>query len=105
MKSFFNFLFSAATAGFLLLLFATALAIGTFVENSYGTEAARALVYNTWWLELILAILCANMIASFLRHKMYLKKKLTMGIFHLSFILIHQVQNNSLETGLHLVLQ
>lgn len=88
MKSFFNFLFSAATAGFLLLLFATALAIGTFIENGYGTEAARALVYNTWWLELILVILSANMLASFLRHKMYLKKKLTMGIFHLSFILI-----------------
>lgn len=88
MKNFYNFLFSVATAGFLLLLFATALAFGTFIENSYGTEAAHSLVYNSWWLELILIILSVNMVANFIRHKMYLRKKLTMGIFHLSFILI-----------------
>ena len=88
MKNFYNFLFSVATAGFLLLLFAIALALGTFIENSYGTEAARSLVYNSWWLELIMIILSINMAANFIRHKMYRKKKLTMGIFHLAFILI-----------------
>jgi cytochrome c-type biogenesis protein CcsB len=88
MKSFLTFLFSVATAGFLLLLFATSLAVGTFIENSYGTEAARSLVYNAWWLELIMILLSANMIANFIRHKMYRKAKLTIGIFHLAFILI-----------------
>ena len=88
MKNFYNFLFSIATAGFLLVIFATALAFGTFIENSYGTEAARSLVYNSWWLELIMIVLCINMVANFIRHKMYRKKKLTMGIFHLAFILI-----------------
>jgi len=88
MNNFYNFLFSISTAGFLLLLFAISLAAGTFIENSYGTEAARALVYNTWWLELILIVLSANMIANFVRHKMYLKKRLTMGIFHLAFVVI-----------------
>lgn len=88
MKNFYSFLFSVTTAGFLLLLFAFSLAAGTFIENSYGTEAARSMVYNTWWLELILIVLCANMIANFLKHKMYLKKRLTMGIFHISFIVI-----------------
>ena len=88
MKNFYNFLFSVATAGFLLVLFATALAFGTFIENSYGTEAARSLVYNSWWLELIMIVLSVNMVANFIRHKMYRKKKLTMGIFHLAFILV-----------------
>lgn len=88
MKNFYNFLFSVATAGFLLVLFATALAFGTFIENSYGTEAARSLVYNSWWLELIMIVLSVNMVANFIRHKMYRKKKLTMGVFHLAFILI-----------------
>ena len=88
MKNFYNFLFSVATAGFLLVLFATALAFGTFIENSYGTEAARSLVYNSWWLELIMIVLSMNMVANFIRHRMYRKKKLTMGIFHLAFILI-----------------
>ena len=88
MKNFYSFLFSISTAGFLLLLFAMALAAGTFIENSYGTEAAHAMVYNTWWLELILVLLSANMIANFLKHKMYVKKRLTMGVFHLAFVVI-----------------
>lgn len=88
MKNFFNFLFSVATAGFLLLLFAVALAIATFIENSYGVEAARAIVYNSWWLELILLLLTVNMIFNFIRFKMYRAQKLTMGVFHLSFVLI-----------------
>ena len=88
MKNFYNFLFSIGTAGFLLLLFAFSLAAGTFIENSYGTEAAHAMVYNTWWLELILILLSANMIANFLKHRMYSKKRLSMGVFHLAFVLI-----------------
>jgi len=88
MKKLINSLFSIPTAGFLLLLFALALAIATFVENSYGSEAARAIVYNSWWLELILLILAINLVANVLRYKLYKKQKLTMGIFHLSFILI-----------------
>ena len=88
MKNFFHFLFSVATAGFLLLLFAIALAFGTFVENSYGVEAAHVLVYHSWWLELILFTLSINMIANFIRYKMYKREKLTIGTFHLAFILI-----------------
>ena len=88
MKNFFNFLFSVATAGFLLLLFAIALAFATFIENSYGVEAARSMVYNSWWLELILFLLSVNMISNFIRYKMYKLRKLTMGTFHLAFVLI-----------------
>jgi len=88
MKNFFKFLFSVSTAGFLLLLFAFALGFATFVENSYGVEAARAMVYNSWWLELIMLLLTINMIANFITYKMYKFQKLTMGIFHLAFILV-----------------
>jgi cytochrome c-type biogenesis protein CcsB len=88
MKNLFNFLFSMATAGFLLLLFAFSLGFATFVENTYGVEAARAMVYNAWWLELIMLLLTINMIANFIRFKMYKFQKLTMGVFHLAFILI-----------------
>ena len=88
MKNFFKFLFSMASAGFLLLLFAFALGFATFIENAYGVDAARAMVYNSWWLELILLLLTANMIANFIRYKLYQFQKLTMGVFHLAFILI-----------------
>ncbi len=88
MKNFFKFLFSVATAGFLLLLFAFALGFATFVENSYGVEAARSMVYNSWWLELILLLLTVNMIGNFIIYKMYRLQKLTMGVFHLAFVLV-----------------
>src|SRR5665648_595262 len=88
MKNFFKFLFSVSTAGFLLLLFAFALGFATFVENSYGVEAARAMVYNSWWLELIMLLLTINMIANFIIYKMYKPQKLTLGVFHLAFILV-----------------
>ncbi|NEW81091.1 MAG: cytochrome c biogenesis protein CcsA [Mariniphaga sp.] len=88
MKNFFKFLFSVSTAGFLLLLFAFALGFATFVENSYGVDAARSMVYNSWWLELIMLLLTVNMIANFIIYKMYKPQKLTMGVFHLAFILV-----------------
>jgi cytochrome c-type biogenesis protein CcsB len=88
MKNFFKFLFSVTTAGFLLLLFAFALGFATFVENSYGVEAARSAVYNSWWLELIMLLLVINMIGNFIIFKMYKFQKLSMGVFHLAFILV-----------------
>jgi len=76
------------TAGFLLIVYAVALAAATFVENSYGNEAARAIVYDSWWLEVILLILGANLVANIFRYKLYKKQKITLGVFHASFILI-----------------
>ena len=47
-------IFSLTTAGFALLLLAVILGFATFVESSYGADAARALVYGSWWFELLL---------------------------------------------------
>ena len=88
MKQIYKILFSISTTGFLLIVFALALAAATFIENSYGSEAARAIVYNSWWLEVILILLAANMIANVIKYKLYKKKKLTLGIFHVAFLLI-----------------
>lgn len=88
MKKLVQLLFSISATGFLLIVFAVALAVATFIENSYGAEAARAIVYDSWWLELILIILAANLIANVIRFKLYKPQKLTLGIFHLAFILI-----------------
>ena len=88
MKDYFKYLFSITTAGLLLLVFAFALGFATFVESSYGVETARALVYNSWWLELVILLLCINMVYNFLKFRLYRLQKLAMGVFHLSFILI-----------------
>lgn len=88
MKKFLNFLFSFPFMGFLLLILAFSMAIATFVESSYGTEAAQGLIYKSIWFSLILFLLAVNLMVNFIRHKMYSRQRLAMGIFHISFIII-----------------
>ena len=59
MNKYFKVLFSVPTALLLMVVFAIGIGFATFIENDYGTPSARALVFNSWWLELILVFLCA----------------------------------------------
>ncbi len=88
MKRIYHFLVSTSFMGFLLLVLAFAMAIATFVESSYGTPAAKALIYNTRWFELVFLFLGINLVHNFFRYRLYTKKKLSIGLFHLSFIVI-----------------
>ncbi|MEA2105340.1 MAG: c-type cytochrome biogenesis protein CcsB [Bacteroidota bacterium] len=85
-KSF--FLFSPWFMGVLFIVFAMAMAFATFFENDFGAQAARELVYNTWWFELIFILMIINLVGQIFSYKLYRKKKLTTLIFHLSFVLI-----------------
>jgi len=88
MKKISNLLFSMSSMGVLLLLFAASIATATFIENDFGTTAAKALVYNATWFDFLLALLAANLVANIFRKKMYRRKKITMFIFHLAFLVI-----------------
>ncbi len=88
MKRIYHFLVSTSFMGFLLLVMAFSMAIATFIESSYGTPAAKALVYNTHWFELVFLLLGVSLIHNFIKYRQYTMKKLTVGIFHLSFIVI-----------------
>ncbi len=77
---------SYRTMVLLVLILAIGAAIGTFVENDFGTARARELVYDNWWYELSLLLLAINMLLVIHKTKMYRVKARTM--FHLSFILI-----------------
>ena len=88
MKKLFQFITSMPFMGFLLLILAFAMAIATFVESNYGTPAAKALIYNAHWFEVVFLLLGINLIVNFIRFKNYRFKKLSVGIFHLSFIVI-----------------
>lgn len=65
MKRIYHFLVSTSFMGFLLLVLAFAMAIATFVESSYGTPAAKALIYNTRWFELVFLFLGINLVHNF----------------------------------------
>ncbi len=74
--------------GVLFVLFAISMAVATFIENDHGSVVAMKWVYGTRWFELILLLLVVNLIGQIFIGKLYIKKKLTILIFHLSFILI-----------------
>jgi len=88
MNKILNFLFSFPFMGFLLLVMGFSMGIATFVENIYGTEAAQGLIYKSLWFTLVLLLLAVNLAVNFIRHKMYTRQRISVGIFHISFIII-----------------
>ncbi|PXX99025.1 cytochrome C biogenesis protein [Marinifilum breve] len=88
MKKLLNFLFSMQMMGVLIILFAFSIGTATFIENDFGTPAARAMVYDARWFELLLLLLTFNLIANIFRYKLYKREKWSIFIFHASFIVI-----------------
>lgn len=56
----FQFLSSLALAVTLIFSLAGVLALGTFVEAAFGTPASQFFVYQTWWFNLLIAMLAVN---------------------------------------------
>jgi len=88
MKKFFDFLFSMQFSGTLMLIFAGVIGAATFVENDLGTLAARIIVYDSRWFEVLLLIMSISMFGSIFKYKLYQRKKFTVLVFHISFIII-----------------
>lgn len=75
-------------AGLLMLIFATAIGTATFIENDWGTTAAQVRVYHAKWFEILLLITSISLIGSIFKYKLYQRKKLTLLVFHISFVII-----------------
>jgi cytochrome c-type biogenesis protein CcsB len=74
--------------GTLIAIFAISIGTATFIENDFGTQAAKAVVYNTTWFEVLLFLITVNLVANINRYKLYKKEKWSMGLFHIAFIII-----------------
>ncbi|QOD62048.1 cytochrome c biogenesis protein CcsA [Polaribacter haliotis] len=88
MKNIFNFLYSTRLMAVLFILFATAMGIATFIENDFGTQTSKALIYNAWWFELIMVFFVINFFGNIFRYRLYRKEKWAVLMFHASFLLI-----------------
>ncbi|MBL6662762.1 MAG: cytochrome c biogenesis protein CcsA [Flavobacteriales bacterium] len=88
LDKFIAFLFSMRLMAILILLFFVAIGYATFIENDFGTQTAKALIYNTTWFEIIIVLLSVNMIANINRYKLWRKEKWPVLLFHISFIMI-----------------
>ena len=68
MKKVTDFLFSTRFTSVLFILFGAAMGVATFIENDFGTQASKALVYNAWWLELIMIFFVINFVGNIKRY-------------------------------------
>jgi len=88
MNKVFSFFFSMLFSVMLLMMFAISIAYATFIENDYGTATAQALIYQSWWFELLLLIGAINLAGSVVKYKLINRKKWAILLFHLAFIVI-----------------
>ncbi|UOE40024.1 cytochrome c biogenesis protein CcsA [Chryseobacterium suipulveris] len=88
MKKLQNIIISTRTMAVMLLIFAFSMAYATFLENDYGTPAAKALIYEAKWFEVVMFILILNFIGNISRYRLWRREKWSVLVFHLSFILI-----------------
>ena len=87
-KKIFSFLFSTRLMAVLFIVFAVAMAVGTFIESEYNTETARILIYNAKWFEIIMAFFVINFFGNIGRYQLWKREKWPTLILHLSFIFI-----------------
>lgn len=72
----------------LTIIYISSCAIATFIENDYGTATAKALIYNTWWFDVLHLYLLITLIGSFITSKAWQRKKYASLLFHSSLIFI-----------------
>ncbi|MEX1381830.1 cytochrome c biogenesis protein CcsA [Lutibacter sp.] len=88
MNKLLSLIYSTRLMAILFLIFALAMGVATFIENDYGTETAKALVYNAWWFEGIMIFFAINFFGNVFKYKLLRKEKLVVLAFHLAFFLI-----------------
>ena len=74
--------------GLLFILFIVAMAAATFIENDFGSSSARSIIYEAKWFELIMVLMVVNLVGQIISFKLFQKKKITILIFHASFIVM-----------------
>lgn len=88
MENFARSFFSMRMMAVGMIVFLLAIATATFIESSYDIQAAKIIIYNAFWFELLLVYLGLNLIANIFRYKMFEQGKIAALAFHLSFIII-----------------
>jgi cytochrome c-type biogenesis protein CcsB len=88
MKKVSDILFSSRLMAIIILIFAVSIAVATFIENDFGNQTARAVVYNSWWFGLMLFLGIVNLTGTIFIKRLYRIEKLSIFIFHLSFLFI-----------------
>ncbi len=84
-------LFSTRLTAVLFLVFAAAMAVGTFMDadsQSPPTPYTRELIYNAWWFEAIMLLFAINFVGNIFRYNLHKRKMWASLMLHLAFILV-----------------
>ncbi|MFG6685993.1 cytochrome c biogenesis protein CcsA [Mariniflexile sp. HNIBRBA6329] len=90
-NKFTKILFSTRLTGILFIVFAAAMATGTFLDagqNTSPTPYTRNLIYNAWWFEAIMVFFVINFVGNIFRYQLHKKEKWATLVLHLAFIFI-----------------
>ncbi|MBK5214180.1 MAG: cytochrome c biogenesis protein CcsA [Flavobacteriaceae bacterium] len=91
LKKIASVLFSTRLTAVLFLVFAAAMAAGTFLDSdsqSPPTPYTRELIYNAWWFEAIMLLFVINFIGNIFRYNLHKRKMWASLTLHLAFILV-----------------
>lgn len=91
LKKLASVLFSTRLTAVLFLVFAVAMAVGTFLDASSETPPTpytRELIYNAWWFEAIMAVFVINFIGNIKRYNLHKPKMWASLMLHVSLILV-----------------
>lgn len=88
MKKVFRALLSYRAMAILLVIYAVAMGIATFVENKYGTSVARHWIYNNWAFYILQFLLIVNFVGIAARQKLLAQRKWASLVFHYAFAVI-----------------
>ncbi len=86
-----SILFSTRLTGTLFIVFAIAMAVGTFLDASSETSPtpySRELIYNAWWFEAIMVIFLINFLGNMFRYGLNKRERWSTLLLHLAFILV-----------------
>ncbi len=88
MKTLKAILFSNRLTAMLFLVFAIALAFGTFIESWYSTQTAKIWIYNAKWFEALFLLFVINFSGNIFKYRLLRKEKWAVLLLHVSFIII-----------------
>jgi len=83
----FRFLLSPQLMGGLFLALALSMAVATLIENSRGTATARALIYGSWWFEILWLLTAVNLAGNMILYRTW-KRTFSVFLFHIAFLFI-----------------
>jgi len=83
-----RFFLSTQAMVILVAVFAVSMAAATFIENDFGSQTARAVVYSAPWFRVLMLLVAVNLAGQIVLSRLWRKGKRCVLLFHAAFLVI-----------------